>query len=66
MKIFCTVHGKQAVIIGYAPGRKGRPRAVVICSGKLVDVALKDIVLDKDEALLPSEVTELRPRKQQG
>lgn len=46
MKIFCQVHGKQAVIVGYGPGRKGRPRAIVMTEGKLKDVALKDVVLD--------------------
>ena len=49
MKIFCQVHGKPAVVVGYAPGRKGKPRAVVITQGILKDVALKDIVLDKPE-----------------
>lgn len=46
MKIFCTVHGKDAVVVGYAPGRKGRPKAIVIIEGKLVDVRLKDVVLE--------------------
>lgn len=46
MKIFCTVHGKDAVVVGYAPGRKGRPKAIVITEGKLVDVRLKDVVLE--------------------
>ena len=46
MKVFCQVHGKPAVVVGYGPGRKGRPRAIVITQGLLKDVALKDIVLD--------------------
>ena len=49
MKIFCKVHGKDAVVVGYGPGRKGKPRAIVIAEGKLIDVALKDIVLDKPD-----------------
>ena len=53
MKIFCQVHGKPAVVVGYAPGRKGRPRAIVIASGKLQDVALKDIILDSNLRELP-------------
>jgi hypothetical protein len=49
MKIFCKVHGKSAVVVGYAPGRKGRPMAIVIVDGKLKDVRLKDIELDKPQ-----------------
>jgi hypothetical protein len=54
MKIFCHVHGKQAVVVGYAPGRKGRPMAIVITEGKLKPVRLKDIVLDKPLAEVTS------------
>lgn len=50
MKLFCRVHGKQAVVIGYGPGRKGRVRAIVIVNGQLKDVGLKDIVLDTPES----------------
>jgi hypothetical protein len=63
MKIFCQVHGKQAVVVGYGPGRKGRPRAIVIRDGKLADVALRDIVLDREEANLPKEVVQTLKRR---
>lgn len=46
MKILCTVHGKPAMIAGFAPGRKGRPLVVVITQGKLKAVRLKDIDLE--------------------
>jgi|HubBroStandDraft_4_1064222.scaffolds.fasta_scaffold03612_11 hypothetical protein len=45
MKIPCTVFGRQATVVGYFQGRKGKPRAVVIAGGKLKDVALRHIVL---------------------
>jgi hypothetical protein len=45
MKIPCTVFGKPATVVGYFQGKRGKPRAVVIASGKLRDVALKHIVL---------------------
>ena len=62
MKIFCKVRGKSAVIVGYGPGRKGRPRAIVITEGKLCDVALKDIELEGSEKLRPVPVQQI-PRK---
>jgi hypothetical protein len=49
MKIFCHVHGKQSVVVGYGPGRKGRPMAIVLTDGKLKAIRLKDIVLDKPD-----------------
>jgi hypothetical protein len=45
MKLPCTIHKKPALVVGYAPGRKGKPMAVVICEGKLVAVKLKDVDL---------------------
>lgn len=56
MKVFCKVYNKPAVIVGYAPGRKGRPLAIIIAEGKLKSVRLKDIVLDKPETLRLKEV----------
>ena len=47
VKIFCQVHGKSAMIVGYGPGRKGKPVAIVISGGVLKSVRLKDIILDK-------------------
>jgi hypothetical protein len=46
VKIFCKVNGKQAVVVGYGPGRKGKVRAIVICEGRLQDVALRQLELD--------------------
>ena len=45
MKILCKVHGKPAMIVGYGPGRKGRPMAIVVTKGKLEAVRLRDIDL---------------------
>ena len=56
MKIFCKVNGKPSVIVGYGPGRKGRPRAIVISEGKLRDVGLKDIELDLPEGRLSDPI----------
>lgn len=55
MKIFCQVNGKQAVVVGYGPGRKGKVRAIVITEGVLKDVALKDIVLDTPERIVTDD-----------
>lgn len=33
------------MVIGYGPGRKGRPMAIVVSEGKLKAVRLKDIDL---------------------
>lgn len=49
MKILCKVHGKEAVVVGYGPGRKGRVRAIIMSEGRLRDVALKDIDLNAKE-----------------
>jgi hypothetical protein len=46
LKILCTVNGKAAVIVGFAPGRKGRPMVVVVTQGQLKAVRLKDIDLE--------------------
>lgn len=34
------------MIVGYAPGRKGRPLAIVVTKGQLKSVRLKDIDLE--------------------
>ena len=59
MKILCKVHGKPAMIVGYGPGKKGRPVVIVITQGQLKAVRLKDVNL----ADLPQDlgkVVELR------
>jgi hypothetical protein len=66
MKIFCRVNGKQAVIVGYGPGRKGRPRAIVIANGKIQDVALKDIELELPERNLAGAEHKLALFKRKG
>lgn len=45
MKIFCKVHDKPAVVVGYGPGKKGRPTAIVITEGQMKAIRLKDVVL---------------------
>jgi hypothetical protein len=52
MKVWCKVRGNPAVVVGYAPGAKGRVMAVVITKGKLEAVRLKDVKLD-DISLWP-------------
>ena len=47
MKIPCKVNGKPALVVGYAPGKKNRPLAIVISEGMLKPVRLKDIELDE-------------------
>lgn len=47
MKILCKVHGKPAMIVGYGPGRKGRPVAILISEGKMKSAPLKDIDLNE-------------------
>lgn len=46
MKIYCHVNNQQAVVVGYGPGRKGRPMAIVLVAGRLKAVRLKDVVVD--------------------
>jgi hypothetical protein len=45
VRIDCKVNGKPAVVVGYAPGQKMRPIAIVICDGELKGVKLKDLDL---------------------
>ena len=63
MKLPCRVAGKAALIVGYAPGRKGRPMAMVITQGALKAVRLKDIELaELPERLQAANVVEI-PKK---
>lgn len=41
----CKVDGHNAVIVGYGPGPRGVPKAIVIVSGELKAVKLKHIEL---------------------
>jgi hypothetical protein len=53
--IVCKVHGSDAMIVGYAPGKKGRPMAIIITQGILKAVRLRDIDLgDLPGDLLPA------------
>lgn len=45
MKIACKVQDKPALVVGYAPGKKGNPMAIVICDGKMKAVKLRHIDL---------------------
>ena len=62
MKIPCLVNGKAAIIVGFGPGRKGRPMAMVITQGAMKAVRLKDIILEELPEQLAS-VTKLREVK---
>ena len=63
MKILCTVFAKPAVVVGFGPGRKGRPLAMVITEGKLKSVRLKDIILDDLPDALKATVVSIPERK---
>lgn len=56
MKILCHVNGKPAVVVGYGPGRKGRPMAIVISEGQLRAVRLKDVKLEDFEQNVVQEL----------
>lgn len=59
MKIYCHVNAKQSVVVGYGPGRKGRPMAIVLCEGKLKAIRLKDVIVDlPDENVVPMRKNE--------
>lgn len=57
MKIFCHVNQKPALIVGYAPGRKGKPVAIVITEGVLKSIRLKDLDLGQ----LPTQLLRNAP-----
>ena len=63
MKVFCNVNGKHALIVGYGPGRKGRPMAIVITEGKLKAIRLKDIDLDAASKAEPDNVAPLARKR---
>jgi len=64
MRIPCRAFGKPAFIVGYAPGRKGRPMAIVITEGGLKAIRLKDVELgDLPEELgLTGKVLKMKER----
>ena len=59
MKIACKVQGKAALVVGYAPGKKGRPMAIVICDGQMKAVKLRHIDLGELKGTLAKEAGEL-------
>lgn len=63
MKIPCKVGGKAALIVGYAPGRKGRPMAMVITQGALKAVRLKDVELGELPERLQATVVKMAPKE---
>ncbi len=44
--LLCKIDGKPAIIVGYGPGPKGEPKAIVILNGELRAVKLKHIELE--------------------
>jgi hypothetical protein len=67
--IACRVGNHPALIVGYAPGRKGKVRAVVITQGVLKDVSLKNIQLVEDlppELRAPQNVVVLTEKRTSG
>lgn len=59
MKIFCKVHNRPAIVVGYGPGRKGRTMAIVITNGEMKSVRLKDVRLDELPDLLRPKTGEI-------
>jgi hypothetical protein len=45
MRLLVNVHGKEGLVVGYAPGKKGRPLAIVVIDGKLQAVKLRNLEL---------------------
>lgn len=64
MKLPCHIAGKAALIVGYAPGRKGRPMAIVITQGTLKAVRLKDVELGELPEKLQATVVKLPEKKE--
>jgi hypothetical protein len=63
MKIACKVFGKPGLVVGYAPGKKNRPLAIVITEGMLKPVRLKDIELVNVPDDLTAKVVPLKKDK---
>lgn len=56
MKIFCKIKGQEAVIVGYAQGKRSKPLAIVLTKNGLVHCSLKDLdVGDTIAKLWPNE-----------
>ena len=66
MKLPCRVAGKAALIVGYAPGRKGRPMAMVITQGALRAVRLKDVELGELPEGLRANVVKMPEKAASG
>lgn len=64
MKIPCKINGQPALIVGYAPGRKGRPMAMVITQGQIKAVRLKAIELGELPEPLQARVVKMSDRKE--
>jgi hypothetical protein len=63
VKILCTVHAKPALVVGFGPGKKGRPMVMVITDGQLKAVRLKDVILDDIPEALRASVVPMPERK---
>lgn len=66
MKIPCKVNGQAALIVGYVPGRKGRPMAMVITQGELKAVRLKHIELGELPERLQAKVVKMPGRAEKA
>lgn len=65
MKLPCKVNGKAALIVGYAPGRKGKPLAVVVTEGQLKAIRLKDVELGELPEALKAKIVQM-PQRAEG
>ena len=64
MKLPCKVNGKPALIVGYAPGPKGKPLVMVITEGELNAVRLKEIELGELPEALRAKIVKMPDRKE--
>lgn len=59
MTFFVKVNGKEGFIIGYGPGPKGEPRAIVVMDNKLKAVPLAEIELAKMPKKIRKQLAEM-------
>lgn len=61
MLLLCKIHGRPAAIVGYGPGEKGQPRAIVVMDGGLKAIRLDEVELPK----LPKALRRKLKRRQE-
>lgn len=66
MMILVKVNGKDGAIIGYGPGERGQPKAIVVIDGGILAVALSDIELVSAPKKLQRKVEKSRRRQRKA